>query len=130
MGASSGDRDPALTSRTLVEAQPISRMVEQEIRSRGKKLVERQPGIPNVSVKLLNFADNDGSGRSEQSYTEMSPVGSIETTRTASGPSGVGADKSWPSGFYPPRIEFLEMTRTKDWYRSALTEYCAVRQIG
>jgi hypothetical protein len=36
------------------------RMVEQEIRSQGKKRVERQPRIPNVSVKLLNSADNDG----------------------------------------------------------------------
>jgi len=36
------------------------RMVEQETISPGKELVERQPGILNVSVKLLNSADNDG----------------------------------------------------------------------
>jgi hypothetical protein len=35
------------------------RMVEQETSSPGKELIERQPGIPNVSVKLLNSADND-----------------------------------------------------------------------
>jgi len=35
------------------------RMVEQETSSPGKKLIERQPGILNVSVKLLNSADND-----------------------------------------------------------------------
>ena len=34
------------------------RMDEQNTGSQGKELIERQPGIPNVSVKLL--ADNDG----------------------------------------------------------------------
>src|SRR5215469_4158652 len=36
------------------------RMVEQETSSPGKELIERQPGIPSVSVKQLNSADNDG----------------------------------------------------------------------
>jgi len=36
------------------------RTVGQEIRGQEKKLVEWQPGIPKVSVKLLNRADNDG----------------------------------------------------------------------
>jgi hypothetical protein len=32
----------------------------QETNSPGKELIERQPGIPTVSIKLLNSADNDG----------------------------------------------------------------------
>jgi hypothetical protein len=40
-------------------------MDEQNTGDQGKKLVERQPAIPNVSVKLLKPADNDGMIRTQ-----------------------------------------------------------------